>query len=926
MKRKIYHTLLCGLALLMFGACHETEIETDYPEPAVTDAITLTVAADNMPISRATHDTSPTAAESVIEHIDVLIFSEQASGSFEDAELYYYEPVPSPADGSGTVTLKKKRSEFLGGKYYVYLLANYTGTTLDGDGNVIIKNPDDVFVSKEGDPFTISDLRALTQYDVDIDFTGTGLASVNNLFLMDGIAYEKNGGAESADHITPIALTLNDGTSNGNTELMVKLRRAAAKIMVYITASDNVRFDNDEKSAAGDQLGSVGFYFQHLTTQTHLVPPTELWDNDSTKETSTDGMRRESGWGFSANDKYLVLTNETLQNATEKGGSLPNNYVSKISVQGYAYAHNWKNKEAGHDTRLVISIPLWHKDITTTENAGGTATETTTKWSFHGNNYYQIPVSASLSLKRNTLYTVNVKIDAVGSTNVSTAVELEDVSFNTMPWTDVNIGIGEESQDSPKYLSVNETEIPIYRMGSSGASADVTTAPVDVDSTLVFASSSAVSVEIANWYYENDAGARQYRYGGNTNNGNTPTDEEGNTISRAANESQFQYALDTNGNYIINPDDYSDATKKTHTVELFNPKDPNKTGSQKLTLSNLNGKIGIRSTTPSNFAIRYIILKVSNAEGVEPRYVVFEQYPTIYVTHEMGWYSYRKDFGGTSWEYLHNLVSLDGASSTHITADVSDIFYSSDFRCSCSWRSDNTWSYSTSRSDGFFRNKVYYDGMIYTTNWTRNTSGGGWFGGGSYTGTYTRGRTEYSLQNPRMYKIQVSATTGNYTLGVPRRDSDGTTSATADNQLLVSPSFMVASQLGGASAGSLDTDKDIRLKQAADHCNQYVETYKDPKTGKTIHLDDWRLPTKAEILFIIETQYAPNSPLAEVLSGEEYLSATGDYVTNDNYSVSGTGIRCVRDAYKTPEGSATPIVRTKKSLLDSNNDGLRPTD
>ncbi len=873
MRKILHNILLCGLALLVAGACQEKAEFNNDLEPK-HGAITLTINADNMPISRAEHDKSPSAEESIITHLDVLIFA-AASDRFENSALYYHERVEAPNNGEGSVTLNKKRKEFNTNNYYVYLLANYTGNTIDHEGNEIVQDPADVFASTAENPFTIADLRLLTQYDINIDLTGSGHAA-NDHFLMDGIAFKRNTGTEaerteSVDRITPTPLQLNDGVSTNNTELIVNLRRAAAKIVVNIKSSENARFDNDEGGSA------MAYYFQHLTTQTYLVTPTQILSADGTKDITNDGMYRKSGWGFSANDEYLKLTTATDDAAPEKDGE-SNNYISEITVQGYAYAHDWNNKEYGNDTRLVVNIPLWHKDVNTVDN--------TVTWSWHGNNYYQIPVSKKKRLDRNTLYVVNVEIDAIGSTNVNTAVEIKDVSFNSMPWVNKEINVGASDENSPVFLSLNKHEYSIFQEATGTA----TTAPLDEDATLTYASSSAVTVEIVNWYYENASGVRQYRYGGSTSNGNTNTDEEGNIVS-AASISQFRYRLNNDGSYNITK---NITGNQDHIVELYDPNDLTNEG-QKISQTNLNGKIGIKSTAPSNFAIRYIILKVyNNDEGIEPQYVIIKHYPSIYVTHAMGWYSYRKDFGGTTWQTLLNNSSMTYEPTVSDT-DTQDRYTSSttlsNWRCGCEWN-NSSWTYGSTET-GFFGSKIYRNNSIEYARWSSS-------GRQYYRSTYDLG-----LSNPRMYHIQVSATTNKYTIGIPKRDADGVTIADDDNQLLVSPSFMVASQLGATMQPPSNTTQAKRM--GADHCNKYVETYKDTK-GNVIHLGDWRLPTKAEIQFIIDTQYAPNSPLAEVMAGGQYLSATGEYVKNEQVTTTQEALRCVRDAFKTPEPRTMPIV------------------
>ena len=125
-------------------------------------------------------------------------------------------------------------------------------------------------------------------------------------------------------------------------------------------------------------------------------------------------------------------------------------------------------------------------------------------------------------------------------------------------------------------------------------------------------------------------------------------------------------------------------------------------------------------------------------------------------------------------------------------------------------------------------------------------------------------------------------------MGRPRI-TDGKTDPGIDNAEVVSPSFMIASQLGAVQAAS-------SVEMAASHCEQYVEV---DENGNVY--DNWRLPTKAEIEIIYKFQYPDGDPdvaaMDEVMSGDRYWSASG-LVNNPHYTThTDHAIRCVRDVY-----------------------------
>lgn len=280
------------------------------------------------------------------------------------------------------------------------------------------------------------------------------------------------------------------------------------------------------------------------------------------------------------------------------------------------------------------------------------------------------------------------------------------------------------------------------------------------------------------------------------------------------------------------------------------------------------GNITVNSPVPDNNAIRYFTLVVTNQEGIT-REVTVAQYPLEYITNQQGWYSYRSDFytgtyAPTTYEYK---------GSRRVAAD---------------W-DNNSWNYSTSvQNNYFFGSKVARmndDGTsrLYYYSWSQY---------GSTVNTNAGNLT--ALDNARMYHVQITASSGKYTIGIPKQDANGFTDDGEDNAELVSPSFMIASQLGA-------TQPPTSVEQAERHCREYVEVHdpdNDPDTDNAIHYDNWRLPTAAEIKIIIDFQYVENAAMDEVLSGPYYWSATGQ-VHNPGSGDNGTqsAVRCIRDVY-----------------------------
>lgn len=407
------------------------------------------------------------------------------------------------------------------------------------------------------------------------------------------------------------------------------------------------------------------------------------------------------------------------------------------------------------------------------------------------NSYYQIPVSQNKTLKRNTCYQVTVTVNAPGGSDPSKPVELNNISYSVYDWEEEQINVGGEDE-RPAYLTLNEYEMEMHNMA-------------DDNTTLEFASSSEVTAEITRVYYIDKFG--QEKTLEKTNN----PDEWGERIN------SYPY------------------WKNECTIRIT----PDK---------NITGNIDVYGTVPENNAVRYIEFTVTNNEKIS-RKVTVAQYPLEYITNIQGWYSYRSDFGGTTYENRGNR------------------------------KTDND----------YFKSKVAEEITSANNRGKSNIYRYYWPKGSNYVnGRYEQLYTGSSAGNARMYHVVISATSSEYTLGIPRLDAEGYTEGSAANNVIVSPSFMLASQLGALS-------NTVNFNQARNHCLQYVETYKD-ENGKVVHLDDWRLPTRAELEIIIKYQYSSDA-MDEVIRRKGYWCADGEYVYNQQ-GLSGNGyIRCIRDAY-----------------------------
>lgn len=254
-----------------------------------------------------------------------------------------------------------------------------------------------------------------------------------------------------------------------------------------------------------------------------------------------------------------------------------------------------------------------------------------------------------------------------------------------------------------------------------------------------------------------------------------------------------------------------------------------------------NGKIVIKSPIPRNRFSKYIVLTLKNAEGKDA-IVKYKQSPLIETQNFFGDYSSRSTEGWVWRKPGGELVRYGLTSSDNYNG-----YYYAGYKA-----------------------KYYDNGDI----------------------KYFSDKESSGNKNNRMYIIQVSSTKDSkYNIAHP--NTDKATGYTNDE--VVSPAFMIASQLGAVQSSNFNQAK------AKDHCITYREVKKE--NGKQVIYDNWRLPTKTEIQFIVDFQkesFKRNdnkkiNPIKPVLEGYMYYTLNNESVKTGYTDDSGTFVRCVRD-------------------------------
>lgn len=243
------------------------------------------------------------------------------------------------------------------------------------------------------------------------------------------------------------------------------------------------------------------------------------------------------------------------------------------------------------------------------------------------------------------------------------------------------------------------------------------------------------------------------------------------------------------------------------------------------------GYLKIASATPTNNVPKYIRISVENQQGVTDTLFV-EQYPLEYFTSEQSWYSYVDD--GTLGQPNSSCFSYEQA-PTRNSNDDDRVYAGSGGGYVIGFWDLQFFSmvvYSTNATNGESVIYQYYYNNPINVFWHDNDwnlqlyTDWSLFGGKPVT---------VNLNNARIYHLHMTSTNGQHRLGIPQTDSNGYTVNTPDNNLLVSPSLMVASQLGCTKAWG-------NRSEVEQHCKQYVE-----KTAAGAVYNDWRLPTRAEM-------------------------------------------------------------------------------
>lgn len=284
-------------------------------------------------------------------------------------------------------------------------------------------------------------LKQMTETTENIHMTGLdNVIGAPMTFLMDGVAYEGN-----SEPSAPASVVLNSDDT-ADKLLKVTLRRAAAKIVVKISKGEKVTFGR------GEGADVPGYYVRNMPYTTSVIAGV-----DAAAQLRIPGRN---------NGGYLQWADDV------------------ITVTAYTYAHKWgTGSDFQNKVRMVVNIPLTYKADDNTDPV------------YKGSNWYQIPVSESKELARNTYYEVTATVNALGGVDPTKPLELTDLRYSVVDWAEKTVSVGGE-EDKVQFLYVNEDKIEMHNMETD-------------NTTLRFNSSSKVNVEITRAYFIDKFGQEQ---------------------------------------------------------------------------------------------------------------------------------------------------------------------------------------------------------------------------------------------------------------------------------------------------------------------------------------------------------------------------------------------------------------------------------
>lgn len=976
--KKFIPYIACGLLLISGWACTRTD---DLDVVGVEQGkIVIRTALDPQVETRAVADES---AERKITRIDVVVV-DPATGNIVHREVHTNADGLnnfSEDNGNGTLSLQKERNTFVEDKAYnIYLIANASAAIATKIADTTATTTLDDLKRLVQEDYTSTTANGVTTFSTLLHLSGTTTpqATAPQTFLMDAVVTQSKE-SEVRD------IVLYDGVQTNNTSVYAEFKRAAAKVIINIKQGSSVEFKRTLSLTADENgcvatMGDAQYEFYNLPTETKVLAEGYDLGRDNNTLIETELITIPESGSYPT----FVWKDDVGSVAADGTGDV------KVQIVGYADAHEWANASTlNYEPSLLLNLPIMWDANKDADKAEGDGKETARggNWYkvplsqnkvFERNTCYIVNITINAIgaeskseaielddidydtrpwdvteikiggdserpkyLKLNTdlvtMYNTNIDTEQLvfSSSSPITSIVLKDVYRHDLSTGSIVAGAGTDM--AAYYLNKYSVPIALDQLTQNTISATAEwgelngkitilspikgTTPEERRIALEALGDEPVlpeeepdvtgKPELSNYVPKSESrpddlsnGAQytvyQYNASTNTIQSMTYTYSSGGLFGWGAGWSSGSWTD------MANPQEYEDALAdwlENHPEYRAYQEALEKYQAYNAAESAITASANAGETHHNT--IRYLEFEVRNADGLTETFRV-EQYPVIYVQNSLGWYSYRDDFKTPGSENHATTYHIKGdnydaiqySNGTYELTSGSSI--SGDF-----WYSKVSGSPEQSHQGTATWSHYYWNSNSVSTN------------------------NSDSNENTRMYHIRVTTTSGDYTIGVPKRvkitqniNYNGTTVAvtydtTEDsdaNAKLVSPSFMTASRLGVVTSDNIDYSNSSgdaleqeRYNLFSYHCSNYVEVKQvvvDGVTKKVVY-DDWRLPTEEEIKIIIKLQPNGSSDNTEdkaidyLLNAQYYYSASGR-VENDKNNSSGTSVRCVRDAVDEP--------------------------
>ena len=720
------------------------------------------------------------------------------------------------------------------------------GGTVDGTCKVFV-------IANASLSYSDTSIPALKEKIIERDFS---TQTIQGSFVM----YSRDGGSDTDEE--GYTVTLSAGKASGK----IPMLRVAAKAQLFFKVIESIEDPNTHLTWKPD-LDHMKVYLVNGMKRTKINAPYSPANDgtdyfDYTERDVTDYSLAAPG-----------TPEKTVYDEIDDAGFSSYKYSCEPF---YSYPCSWKDIHE-HATQYIIDVP-WYIDA---EGAAPPASR-----------YYQLSANLVDSwFLRNRYYRTFVEINTLGGADKIQSVDIQDCTYTITPWftagADVESGVPVVGTfESQSYLVVEPTKIILNN--ENYAEFDyLSSSTLDANNTQV--------IEVR--YYD-------YKNGGKEQ-----------IIRTASTNPSISNDSKTNSN-AISVDISQGKVRVTHNLY-------NNDGSQKI------------------FVEYYIKLRIQNGDGLHEDVEIY-QYPPLYVLMKNGDnafvdgyfrhvkpapFNYAYEFTGNSWSAWAGYYKSVSYFQTPSTTTKDNYWY----------LGIGTSATSNNIQNGYYAGLVMTPyGNLYSTTSSSNLSlyditGVKLSAFTEQYHTYTAKVGDYSINNPRNY---LTTEEFEYRIGDPRTDNSftgnpklvdyltgmgnsytnytnyrrytssnvyteawgsradqvkiGTTNH--DDNNIIAPYILISS-----SYLSQSSSYGVTFEQAQKRCATYQEG--GYPAGR------WRLPTEAEIMFVIERQKDNSiNALFDIETAGGYWAASGYYIEYGelyyNTAANKTGFsRCVYDAW-----------------------------